>query len=137
LLQWYSSFLTVLGTPAKGDRYSLGGGGISVLPLSYSSKQTDSTVPVSAGISSRRAIYWKTVIRIDVIARSDTDPAIDQAAGYGTAAVCIVGKPSYAFDLHLTGKHHPGLTEIVPQMKISGLQLFAPETGGCSAPSSG
>ena len=87
-------------------------------------------VPVSAGISLVRVIYVKSVIKRAVVARPHANPSINQVPSHAAAAVGVIGKPSYAFDLHLAGKHHPGLTEIVPQMKISGLQLFAPGSQG-------
>ena len=112
-----------------------GGGGITAVPLSYSSKQPGPMVPVSVGISFGCVIYAKSVVMGDIAGRPETNPPVDQTPGHAAAAVGIVGKPSYAFDLHLAGKHHPGLTEIVPQMKIRGLQLFAPERRGSSASS--
>jgi hypothetical protein len=86
-------------------------------------------VPVFAGISSIRGTYADRVIKGLVIRRTNANPAIYQAAGNCSSPV-VIRKPSHSLDLHLAGKHHPVLTEIVPQMKISGLQLFAARKDG-------
>jgi hypothetical protein len=57
----------------------------------------------------------------------DCDATINQSPGDGASSAVVVQMPLYSFDLHLAGKHHPGSTEIVPQMKMERLQLFAAE----------
>lgn len=82
-------------------------------------------VPVFGGISLRCGIYADGVTKADIVVRRNAEPAIDQPPPRRRSASIIVEEPSHPFDLHLAGKHHPGSSEIVPQMKIKRLQLFA------------
>jgi hypothetical protein len=82
-------------------------------------------VPARAGISSVCAIYVIFVGSVPTDGNGNCDPAINQLAGDGASSAIVVEMPFYSFDLHLAGKHHPVSAEIVPQMKMERLQLFA------------
>ena len=86
-------------------------------------------VPISAGISSGCGIYVGCVIWQGPRKR-DADPPINQAPGDGSAAALVIGKPSYAFDLHLAGKHHPVLTENCPTNENRWATTICPGTQG-------